>query len=50
MPVHASNDAEAMAQAETMRGSFAAELLDVKGLQIVKYLPANSGTPSQAAE
>jgi hypothetical protein len=29
---------------------FAAELLDVKGLRIVKYLPANSGTPSQAAE
>jgi hypothetical protein len=30
MPVHASNDAEAMAQAETMRGSFAAELLVIR--------------------
>jgi hypothetical protein len=48
--IHAANDAEAIAQAEAMRGSFAAELLDVEGLRIVKYLPGNGGTSPQAAE
>ena len=43
--IHAADDAEAIAQAERMRGSFPAELLDVEGLRIVKYL--NSSTPSQ---
>ena len=42
---HAADDAEAITQAERMRGSFPAELLDVEGLRIVKYL--NSTTPSQ---
>ena len=37
--IDAANDDEAIAQAEIVRGSFAAELLDIKGLQIVKYLP-----------
>jgi len=37
-------------QAETMRGPFAAELLDVEGLRIVKYLPGNGGASPQAAE
>ena len=36
--IHAADDAEAIAQAERMRGSFPAELLDVEGLRIVKYL------------
>jgi hypothetical protein len=39
--IHAANDAEAIAQAEAIRGSLSAELLDVEGLRIVKYLPAN---------
>jgi hypothetical protein len=43
--IHAADDAEAIAQAEGVRGSFPAELLDVDDLRIVKYL--NSGTPSQ---
>ena len=42
--------AEAIAQAEAIRGSLAAELLDVEGLRIVKYLPGNGRAPSQAAE
>ena len=42
--IHAADDAEAIAQAERMRGSFPAELLDVEGLRIVKYL---NRTPSQ---
>ena len=42
--IHAADDAEAIAQAEGMRGSFPAELLDVEGLRIVKYL---NRTPSQ---
>jgi hypothetical protein len=37
----ANDDDEAIAQAEVVRGSFAAELLDIEGLRIVKYL---SGT------
>ena len=48
--IHAANDAEAIAQAEVVRGSLAAELLDVEGLRIVKYLPGNGGAPSQAAK
>jgi hypothetical protein len=38
--IDAANDDEAIAQAEVVRGSFAAELLDIEGLRIVKYLPA----------
>ena len=48
--IQAANDVEAIAQAEAMRGSLAAELLDVDGLRIVKYLPGNGGSPPQAAE
>src|SRR5262249_20598516 len=43
--IHAADDAKAIAQAEGMRGSFPAELLDVEGLRIVKYL--NGRTRSQ---
>jgi hypothetical protein len=46
--VHAANDAEAIAQAEAIRGPFAAELLDVDGLRIVKYL-GNGQASSQAS-
>jgi hypothetical protein len=45
MVIHAVDDAEASAQAERMRGSLPAELLDVENLRIVKYL--SSRTPSQ---
>ena len=48
--IHAANDAEAIAQAEVIRGSLAAELLDVEGLRIVKYLPGNGEASSEAAE
>ena len=48
--IHAANDTEAIAQAEVVRGSLAAELLDVEGLRIVKYLPGNGGASPQAAE
>jgi hypothetical protein len=48
--IHAANDVEAIAQAEAMRGTWAAELLDVDGSRIVKYLPDNGGSPPQAAE
>ena len=48
--IHATSDAEAIAQAEAMRGVWAAELLDIKGLRIVKYLPRIGGSPPQAAE
>ena len=41
MVIHAADDAHAIAQAEIVRGSYAAELLDVEGLRIVKYLPGN---------
>jgi hypothetical protein len=37
--IDAANDDEAIAQAEVVRGPFAAELLDIEGLRIVKYLP-----------
>jgi len=47
--IHAANDADAIAQAEALRGSLAGELLDVEGLRIVKYLPGNGGAPPQAA-
>jgi hypothetical protein len=47
--IHAANDADAIAQAEAMRGSLTGELLDVEGLRIVKYLPGNGGAPPQAA-
>jgi hypothetical protein len=36
--IDAANDDEAIAQAEVVRGAFAAELLDIEGLRIVKYL------------
>jgi hypothetical protein len=38
--IAAANDDEAIAQAEVVRGSFAAEILDIEGLRIVKYLPS----------
>jgi hypothetical protein len=40
-PPLAANDAEAIVQAEAMRGSLAAELLDFDGLRIVKRLTPN---------
>jgi hypothetical protein len=39
--ITAANDAEAIVQAEAMRGSLAAELLDFDGLRIVKRLTPN---------
>jgi hypothetical protein len=49
--IHAANDAEAIAQAEVMRGSWAAELLDIEDLRIVKYLPrTGGGSPPQAVK
>jgi hypothetical protein len=33
--IHAANDADAIAQAEALRGSLAGALLDVEGLRIV---------------
>jgi hypothetical protein len=45
--IHATNDAEAIVQAEAMRGVSAAELLDIEGLRIVKYLPSRGGSPLQ---
>jgi hypothetical protein len=48
--IHAANDTEAIAQAEAIRGPLAAELLDVEGLRVVKYLPGNDPASSQAAE
>jgi hypothetical protein len=48
--VRAANDAEAIAKAEAMHGLFAAELLDVEGLRIVRYLPGNGEASSEAAE
>ena len=47
--IHAANDAEAIAQAEVVRGSLAAELLDTEGLRIVKYLPGKGGAPAPKA-
>jgi hypothetical protein len=44
--IHAANDAEAIVQAEAMCGAFAAELLDVEALRIVKYLPCGGSRPS----
>src|SRR5262249_13367950 len=46
--IHAADDAEAIAQAEGMRGSFPAELLDVEGLRIVKYLNGRTPSPNLA--
>ena len=49
--IRAANDAEAIAQAEVMRGSWAAELLDIEDLRIVKYLPrTGGGSPPQAVK
>jgi hypothetical protein len=48
--ISAANDSEAIAQAETIHGSFAAELLDFDSLRIVKYLPGNVSALSRAAE
>jgi hypothetical protein len=47
--IQAANDAEAVAQAEAASGPFDAELLDIEGLRIVKYLSGNGKAP-QAAE
>jgi hypothetical protein len=49
MVVHAALDAHAIAQAEIIRGPYAAELLNVEGLRIVKYLPGNGEVSSEAA-
>jgi hypothetical protein len=49
-PLHDTGGTPRLAQAEAIRGSLAAELLDVEGLRIVKYLPGNGRAPSQAAE
>jgi hypothetical protein len=48
MPIQAANDAEAIAIAEAMRGSLAAELLDTEGLRIVAHLHGvgRSGPPA----
>jgi hypothetical protein len=48
MVIHAADDADAIAQAEIVRGSSTAELLDVEGLRVVKYLP-NGKASSEAA-
>ena len=48
--VRAANDAEAIAKAEAMHRPFAAELLDVEGLRIVRYLPGNGEASSEAAK
>jgi hypothetical protein len=48
--VHAANDAEAVAQPEATSGPFDAELLDIEGLRIVKYLSGHGKAPPQAAE
>jgi hypothetical protein len=48
--ISAANDDEAIAQAEVIRGSLAAELLDFDGLRIVKQLPPKWKAPSEAAE
>jgi hypothetical protein len=47
MIIHGTNDAEAILQAEAIRGPFVAELVD---LRIVKYLPGNGEASSEAAE
>jgi hypothetical protein len=46
--ISAANDDEAIAQAEAIRGSLAAELLDFNGLRIVTRLPPNG--KAEAAE
>jgi hypothetical protein len=48
--ISAASDSEAIAQAEAIRGSFAAELLDFDGLRIVKRFATNGKAPSEAAE
>ena len=40
--IHAASDAEAVAQPEATRGPLDAELVDVEGLRIVKYLPGTT--------
>jgi hypothetical protein len=50
MAISAANDSEAIAQAEVTRGVWAAELLDVNGLRIVKRLPPKGKPSSEAAE
>jgi hypothetical protein len=45
--ITAANDAEAIVQAEAMRGSLAAELLDFDGLRIVKRLTPHKKVPSR---
>ena len=49
--IHAANHAEAIRQAEVMRGAWTAALLEIEDLRIVKYLPrTGGGSPPQAAE
>jgi hypothetical protein len=48
--ITAANDSEAIAQAEALHGSSAVELLDLDGLRVVKRLPPNGKTSSEAAE
>jgi hypothetical protein len=48
--ITAANDSEAIAQAEALHGSFAAELLDFDALRVVKRLAPNGMTSSEAAE
>ena len=39
--IAAANDSEAIMQAESLHGSFAAKLLDLDGLRVVRRLPPN---------
>ena len=48
--ISAANDAEAIAQAEAVHGSLAAELLDFDGCGSSNDLPANGKASSEAAE
>jgi hypothetical protein len=47
--VQADNDAEAIARAEALRGSSAAELLDIEHLRIVKYLGSGDDASQTSA-
>ena len=48
--ISAANDAEAVAQADAIRGSLPAELLDFESLRMVTRFPPNGKAPSEAAE
>jgi hypothetical protein len=47
--VQADNDAEAIARADVLRGSSAAELLDIEHLRIVKYLGSGDDASQTSA-